>query len=292
MTIAGEPLGAPRRLEIPLQGIRFSALRWDPPRGTGNGRGAVLLHGVQSSAGTTAGLGSALAERGWTVTALDLPGHGHTCWLDPNDEPLADPESVEAARYRLDVVAALTGRAIASLGLDRPPALIGHSWGAAIAAFLAAIGPPLEVAILIDPPIVDGPRAIDIRDHLLSELRPDLPAALDYLRSEPDAHDGLELRTRAEALAEASPHAVDSVVTGGGWTPGEILARYLTTGAGVPVHVVAGEAAFGGLVPTEALAQLRAVLGDGRVQLIRGAGHSPQGSHFPELLALLLRILG
>ena len=48
--------------------------QWEPG-GTGRGR-VVLLHGMMSTAATWWRIGPALAERGWVVDALDLPGHG------------------------------------------------------------------------------------------------------------------------------------------------------------------------------------------------------------------------
>jgi alpha-beta hydrolase superfamily lysophospholipase len=60
------------------------SLHWDPD---GPARGRVaLLHGMMSTAATWWRIGPALAAMGWSVDALDLPGHGD--WPRPA-RPLA-----------------------------------------------------------------------------------------------------------------------------------------------------------------------------------------------------------
>lgn len=92
----------------------------------GERRGDVLLiHGASGNqADMMEALGAPLARRGYRVVAVDRPGHG---WSDrPGGRADASP-----ARQ-----AALIRAATAELGIDRAT-VVGHSWGATVAANLA-----------------------------------------------------------------------------------------------------------------------------------------------------------
>ena len=106
----------PRRHTLQAGGRRISALEWG-----GAGQAVLLLHGITSSARTWWRTGATLAQRGYHVYALDLPGHG---------------QSDETDDHRIEALAGLVSEAVAPLGLERPH-LIGHSWGGAVALALA-----------------------------------------------------------------------------------------------------------------------------------------------------------
>jgi len=82
-------------------------------------RAAVLLHGFMGSSDSWWRVGPALAETGWRVLALDLPGHGRS----PRDPRLAVPRAARA------VVATLRARSVAAPGLA-----VGHSYGGVVLA--------------------------------------------------------------------------------------------------------------------------------------------------------------
>ena len=126
-SLPADPIATAQRQSLDLPEIRFSLLYWRATDAARNGREALLLHGLGGTAATQTPVGAALAERGWSVRALDLPGHGWTSWLTPEGVPVQDPESVEPARYRLDGLGRLLGDAIRALGLSRPPVLIGRA---------------------------------------------------------------------------------------------------------------------------------------------------------------------
>jgi Lysophospholipase len=73
-------------------------------------RVAVLIHGIFSSSGNWRTVGPALAERGYRVIAVDLPGHG---------------ESPRASAYSLDLLADSVIETVPA----RPQLAIGHSLG-------------------------------------------------------------------------------------------------------------------------------------------------------------------
>ncbi|WP_312568062.1 alpha/beta hydrolase [Comamonas sp.] len=83
---------------------------------------AILIHGVLCDHSVWALQSRYLANHGWNVLAIDLPGHCRSQG--------AAPQTVEAA-------AAFIGQLMDAAGLQQA-ALIGHSWGSLIAMEAAA----------------------------------------------------------------------------------------------------------------------------------------------------------
>jgi pimeloyl-ACP methyl ester carboxylesterase len=94
----------------------------------------VLLHGMMSTAATWWRVGPALAERGWVVDALDLPGHGD--W-SRSARPLDLDTLVDGIASRLGGPVDL---------------LVGHSLGGAVAAALASRRPQTARALVLEDP--------------------------------------------------------------------------------------------------------------------------------------------
>lgn len=115
-------------------------LRWEPD---GPIRGEVaLLHGVMALADTWWRIGPALAQRGWRVTAIDLPGHGG----DVRRDGALDLDAlVDGVAQRLD---------------DPIDLLVGHSLGAVVALGLLARDPGVARALVLEEP--PGPAAVDL----------------------------------------------------------------------------------------------------------------------------------
>ena len=115
-------------------------LRWEPD---GPARGEVaLLHGVMALAETWWQIGPALAQRGWRVTAIDLPGHAGDVH---RDGPLDLDALVDGVGRRLTAPVDL---------------LVGHSLGAIVALGLLARDPGVARAVVLEEP--PGPAAIDL----------------------------------------------------------------------------------------------------------------------------------
>jgi len=107
--------------------MRLSVRTWgDGPRT------ALLVHGFSDDAGTWWRIGPALAERGWTVMAPDLRGHG--------DSPRAF--SYAFADFAGDLVDSLPRGADLALG---------HSLGAVVLG-LAVAGLEPRKSVFVDPP--------------------------------------------------------------------------------------------------------------------------------------------
>ena len=98
--------------------------------GTGD-RFAVLVHGLFSSSRSWRTLGPALADRGYHVVAVDLPGHG---------------SSPRARSYSLDQIV----RSVADAVPRHPEVAIGHSLGGLALSRLVDLLTPGR-AVYIDP---------------------------------------------------------------------------------------------------------------------------------------------
>jgi len=112
-------------------GVPHPVRRWSRP-GLVPDRGTLLcLHGIQSHSGWYGWSSRRLAEEGWSVNFPDRRGSGRS------DAPRGDAPSAE--RLLADVVE--FAREIQEV--DAPCVLMGLSWGARLAAILAARHPEL-----------------------------------------------------------------------------------------------------------------------------------------------------
>lgn len=114
---------------------------WSPDGDTARGT-VLLIHGISSITTTWWQIGPALAERGWSVTAVDQAGHGGRTVQSGTFDELVDTvlEQHPAA----------------------PDVLVGHSLGSLTALLLAERTPGWAGTVLLeDPPsIVDDPRVV------------------------------------------------------------------------------------------------------------------------------------
>lgn len=104
--------------EIPFEGQKLATYTW------GTGRRVLLVHGWGSRASHLSAIGRVLVKAGFQVVAFDLPAHGRSLKIgEPNRSTL--PEFC---------------RALGIVGRNIEPvyAVLGHSLGAAAAAFVVA----------------------------------------------------------------------------------------------------------------------------------------------------------
>jgi pimeloyl-ACP methyl ester carboxylesterase len=290
-TASASPPTAADRESLDLPEIRFSILRWRADAETRNGREVVLLHGLGGTAATQTPVGAALAQRGWFVRAIDLPGHGRTKWLGSNGEPLDDQESVEPSRYRLDALGRVIGEALRALGFARPPVVIGHSWGAGVTAAAVLEHAPVERAILVEPPFLTADASASVAQDLAASIRPDAASAAAHLIAQGMSPDDPQLPLAAEALTLASPLAILAAASQNAYGPEHFLEWWRRSRPRARVDVIAGDPNAGGLVPAIARPALTMLLGRGHVHYMPGAGHVPQLTHFNQYMELLARIL-
>lgn len=271
--LAAPPEGMPGWVEA--GGTRWATLTWGPT----DCPPLLLLHGVTSNAQIWWRMGSALAAAGNHVMAIDLPGHGKTqAWR---------------GRHRFAQTAEDVAGFIRAAGLDRPNlAVVGHSWGAMVAAHLPGTGLRPRVVVLLDPPALTVAQfEVFVQDPSEQLYATYDDAAAAMRAANPDWSDG-DVAAKARGLTEFLPEAVLAVLLeNGDWDAG-MAAASSAQEAGVPMWVIRGEWDAGCLIPDALVPTLEAQLGHEHVITIRDAPHSPQRTHPEATLVALLRALG
>jgi len=175
--------------------------RW----GTGP-RHAVLLHGSTSSSATWWRVGPALAARGWTVTAPDLPGHGDS---PAPGVPLLPQTAADPVRTQL--------------GEDPVDLLVGHSFGAAVAALLLDRRPARAVLEeLPGPASVDWPAEAAAVRAGAAEAHADPAGTLARTRAAQPRWADQDCRHAVRDLARcAADDVAGGLARGGDWPPVE-----------------------------------------------------------------------
>ena len=265
-----------RRSVVEAAGIPFSVLAWGDPRT----RPLVLLHGVTASAAIWWRVGPALAATGRRVLAPDLPGHGRTGhWT---------------GRHRFADMAADVAAWVRAAGLDRPDLqVIGHSYGAMIAAHLPAAGLRPATLVLLDPPVL--PHALmarQVEDSDGAGLRRSRRG--HRRRSPPPSRPGRagDVRAKAEALTEIDEAAARAILLDNGDWDGGLSGLADPAATGLDIWVVKGEQATGSYLPDAAVPAFVARLGADHVLTIKDGAHSPQRMRLEATLVAFLRALG
>jgi pimeloyl-ACP methyl ester carboxylesterase len=267
---------------------------------TGASRGTIiLLHGLQSTALTMARIGERLAANGWRVIVPDLPGHGHTFALDGSDAER--PGGFDASRltilrlrlsrrHRLRATARVVAQLASELSLT-DVAVLGHSWGASIAAVLPSVGLVPAVTILLDPPFVTAAEARRLGIAAMANPTPSYEEARDSLLTSAREWHPLDLAAKAEAVTRVSTSTMVAIVAGNvPFDPIPALRRTMGRRSGANVYVITGVPDHGSFVTPAGLAELRRLLGDDHV-IVMDAGHSPHRTHHDEFMGLVERIL-
>jgi len=160
--------GATER-DITANGVSLRVVTWGRP--TGPDRAVLLVHGITANCRTWADLGPALAARGWFAIAPDLRGRGRSA---------KPPHGYGIPIHTHDLLA--LGDAFELPAFH----VVGHSLGALIGLYLAALHPErLRRLVLVDaggtlPP--DTYAAIAPALARLGETYPSLEAYLAAMR--------------------------------------------------------------------------------------------------------------
>jgi pimeloyl-ACP methyl ester carboxylesterase len=260
---------------VEVDGIRWRAIEWgdpgDPP--------VVLVHGVTSNAETFWRVGPAVAAASRHVLAMDLPGHGRTgSWR---------------GRHRFAETAADLAAFIRAAGLGRADlAILGHSWGAMVAAALPAAGLRPARILLLDPPALPV-AAMEAMTLDPTERRyDDLDAALAAIRNVNPGWSEGDVHAKALGLTQFEVEAARAVLVDNGDWDGGLGALADPAALGVPVWLIRGEFAAGGLIPEASVPAFEARFGPDHVTTIADAPHSPQRTRPEATVLAILRALG
>lgn len=283
---AGEGLGAalealrapadPETFWIDAAGIRFHALAW----GDRTAAPLVLLHGITSSARGWWRIGPALAAAGHRVIAPDLPGHGLTgSW---RGHVAFRDTAADMAAFAL---AAFAGSPSADVRI------VGHSWGAMIAAWFPGVGYAPQRLVLVDPPtipLVVIARLLEAPDDRHYD---DVATAMDAVGRQCPTWSYGDVAAKAESLTQFDEPAVLAILTGNGDWDGGLEALADPAARVVPTFLIRADPAAGGYIPDAAISALEARLGPDCIIAISGAPHSPHRTHPIETTRAILRAL-
>ncbi len=230
------------RVEVAGQHLGWIAVGSGPP--------ILLVHGMRAEASIMTPLARALADRGWRVVALDLPGHGRS------DEPVGPVE--------IDRVGELVLEAARALGLPARPALVGHSMGGWIVGWQALAHPEsCGPVVLVSAPGVrfDPPPLSRLHPETAEEAR----LSMEYFFAKPPPAPWPVLW-----LAAHRPQGIGLELLRSAFS-GRFMMGDLMPGVSVPVLVVTG--AQDRIVPAEASRRLADALPVRRYTEVPEAGH-------------------
>ena len=231
--------------------LTLPRLHWGDARSE---KKALMVHGLGSSAQTCWQVMEALAQTGWSATAIDLRGHG----LAPR-----------ASNYRIaDFAEDLLG-----VRPDSPHSgwdvVLGHSIGAASAVVASIIEPAwADKLVLLDPALRldDDGRAQVHENQLHGHLRQDVAEVSEL---NPHWHP-LDQQLKVSAHRQASLFALEHAVLDN--DPWDVTEQAYQLSA--PTLVLSGEESHGGMFfgdyATGLVGQNRNI----QWHVIAGAGHS------------------
>lgn len=166
MTPLPLPGGVRARFVDGVNGLRMHLLEAGHP----GGRRLLLLHGFPELAFSWRHVMPALAEAGFHVLAPDLRGFGRTTgWSAEYDTDIAPFRMQNLVRDAFGLLVAL--------GYDHVDAVVGHDFGAPLAAWCALLRPDVfRAAVLMSAPFAGPPAPAEI-----TPPQPDIHAALAAL---------------------------------------------------------------------------------------------------------------
>lgn len=267
---------APETAIVEAAGVPFATLAWGDPATAP----VLLIHGVTASARiwwrTAPALATGLGRR---IVAIDQAGHGRTGhWTGHH----------RFADNAADLVAFASAAGLARADLR----IVGHSWGGMTAAALPGAGLAPEVLVLLDPPAVTAVAISTMLDDPVERAYDDLDEAVNALgRLHPTWSYG-DIVAKAEALTQFDEPAVRAILTQNGDWDGGLASLADPAAANVPVWLVRGDPAAGGLIPDPEAIRIAARIGRDHVITIAGGAHAPMRMRAEATVRALLRALG
>lgn len=250
-----------------MSALTLARLHWGRPSAE---KKALMVHGLGSSAATCWRVMEALAEQGWSATAVDLRGHGSS--------PRASTYAITDFATDLE--------ATTPEGAHTWDLVIGHSIGAAAAVVASGRKPSwAKRLVLIDPAL-----ALDdsIRNQVLENQRlGHLHQSVDDVRAlNPNWHP-LDWELKVQANRSASLFALEhAVFDNDPWDVTEYAHRVT-----VPTHVLGAERGLGSMFCGDYAEAMLAANENFSYEVIQGAGHSVHRDKPAETMAALLAFL-
>jgi pimeloyl-ACP methyl ester carboxylesterase len=217
-------------------------------------RRALMVHGLGSSAQTCWRVMEALADKGWSATAVDLRGHG---------------QAPRASRYALADFAEDLGEVTPLTGSASWDLVIGHSIGAASAVVASATNPLWAAAlVLLDPALQldDASRDMVLANQRLGHLHHDVAAVAQL---NPHWHP-LDIQLKVAAHRQASLFALEHAVHDNDPWDVSDQARRLE----IPTHILGAEQTLGSMFCGQYATELLEANPHLSYQVMEGAGHS------------------
>ena len=267
---------APEESTVEAAGIPFHVLSWgdpDAPR-------VLLLHGVTSNARTWWRVAPAIAAAGYRAVAPDMPGHGLTGhWV--GHVSFRDNAADLAALAR-----------VVFPGVDPSDVrVVGHSWGALTAAALPSAGYVPARLVLLDPPTIPLGTIRQMLADPTERRYDDVDEAIAVVGRLNPTYGYGDVVAKAEALTQFDEPAVRAILTENGDFDGGLAGLADPAAQAVPVTLIRGDPATGGLIPDAALPAFVARLGEENVTTIPNSPHSPQRTHPTDTVAAILAAL-
>jgi pimeloyl-ACP methyl ester carboxylesterase len=205
----------------------------------------VLVHGLGKAGESLLDLGDELDRRGFAAWAPDLPGFGESSRHPP-------PRALDVPG-----LAAALHRWLEAAGL-RPAVLVGNSNGAQVVAHLAARRPDAAAALVLVGPTTDraGRSVLAQAWRWVLNSRHDRSAGSGILRAYWRAGIGRLARSFQYVVRDRIEEKLPAIT--------------------VPALVIAG--ALDPIAPVAWARELCALLPDGRLVVLEGAGHSMHGN--------------
>lgn len=258
--------GRPFRLWA-MVALALPRLHWGQEDAT---RKALVVHGLGSSAATTWQVSEALAEAGWSATAVDLRGHG----LAPR-----------ASRYRIDDFA----EDLASTspeGGGSWDVVIGHSIGAASAVMAAHRSPSWTTRlILLDPALELGEAT---KNQVLENQRQGhLHQGVEDIRQANPHWHPLDVELKVQAHKQASLFALEHAVFDN--DPWNVTQE--ATSLAIPALVIGADPSEGSMFCNDYAARMVETNPHMTYRIIEGAGHSVHRDKPRETLDAILSYL-
>ena len=140
----------PIQASVTIGGLSFAYTDWG-----GSGRPVVLIHGLRSSRYNWELVAPLLRQR-WRVLALDMRGHGESEKPDHGYDVPSLSSDLHGFLTALDVT---------------NPLLVGHSWGATVAAEYGATHPSVPCGLVfLDGGVAQPPPPPEAREEILDRF--------------------------------------------------------------------------------------------------------------------------